>query len=589
MSWEVEIRNVGGIRSGSVTLEPGVNAVRGTNSQGKSSFLAAIETAMGTRSPLTEGAEEGYAELRTDDGVHRVELHRENGTVVSGGDPYLDDEADVVGADLYAFLDEHNPVRRAVRNGENLADVLTRPLEFEDIDDRIATAQRERERVDAALDRATTAADRLPDVETRIARLESNLDELRERRDELREGTDALSERREELSDCRAERDRVSQRVERLEESVERVREELDERRAELSALTVPDDPDDALDEQRERLRDAERDAELLQSVYAANRRVLDEDRLDLLADVDRGVLGDEVTCWLCSGETDRESFDDALRALGDRVTELQAECDDRRERLSELERRRDDRRERREREATLEDAIAEREAHLDERRESLESARERLDSLDDRVETLAEAVATDDDRLTDVESERKYVRAELEDAREERSTLAERAAERDSLRDEREELAAEIERLRERKDAVRRRTREAFQAAVRDVLDRVDTGFETARLTTEYELVVARDGREANLDALSESELELLGIVAALAGYEAFDVADAVPVLLVDRLGGIADDNLRTLVAYLRDRATFLVFTTFPESAPVDGHEIRPNAWTTVSVDRRS
>jgi wobble nucleotide-excising tRNase len=99
-----------------------------------------------------------------------------------------------------------------------------------------------------------------------------------------------------------------------------------------------------------------------------------------------------------------------------------------------------------------------------------------------------------------------------------------------------------------------------------------------------EVDLVVVREGHEANLDALSEGELELLGFVAALAGYEAFDVADATPVMLVDGVGGLAETNLHTLVESLRERTEYLVFTAYPEHSAVDGHEIDPAAWTIAS-----
>jgi hypothetical protein len=117
-------------------------------------------------------------------------------------------------------------------------------------------------------------------------------------------------------------------------------------------------------------------------------------------------------------------------------------------------------------------------------------------------------------------------------------------------------------------------------------VLSRFDAGFEAARLTPDFELVVARDGQEASLEALSEGELELLGFVAALAGYEAFDVAGTVPVMLVDGVGGLDDDNHQTLVEYLQERTEYLVFTAYPEYTAFEGSEIDPGEWT-IATDQ--
>jgi hypothetical protein len=62
--------------------------------------------------------------------------------------------------------------------------------------------------------------------------------------------------------------------------------------------------------------------------------------------------------------------------------------------------------------------------------------------------------------------------------------------------------------------------------------------------------------------------------------------VADDVPIMLLDGLGGLADENLRTLVEYLEDRVEYLVFTTYPETTTFEGHTIDPDEWTVVSTE---
>lgn len=588
MTWELSMENIAGIRDGDATLTPGVNAIRGSNWQGKSSFLAAIETAMGVETALTEGAERGRVEFSADGDAHIVELVRDNGTVVRDGDRYLSDEYDIICANLYAFLDENNPVRRAVRNGDNLEALLTRPLDFENIDARIADRKRERERVDTELTRAQEADKRLPAVTERVTKLEADLEELRNRRNELGESDADTEGVRDELSDRRAERDDVRNRVERLERSVERARDELDSRRAELAEVTVPTDEDveTELAEARTELREAERDTKLLQSLYGVTNQLLEEDRLDLLTDVDRNLLEDTFACWLCGDETDREEVAARLDEIGDRASQLQTRTADVRERVEALEDRRDEIAAVRRKRTDFEDRIADLEATVSDRETSLASARDRLAELDDEVDAFAADVGVADEQLVDIESEFKYTEARLEDAREELSILTAQADKQPALEAERGQLTDEIESLRNRKDELKRRARTEFDEALQEILTPFDTGFETARLTPNFELVVARGGREASLDALSEGELELLGFVAALAGHAAFEVAERVPIMLLDRLGGLADENLHTLVDCLHDRAEYLVVTAYPEHGAFDGREIDPAAWTVVSND---
>ncbi|WP_121823159.1 archaea-specific SMC-related protein [Halostella salina] len=588
MTWDLTAENIAGIREGTATIRPGTNVVRAANWQGKSSFLQAVETAMGTVTPLTEGADAGRVELDAPDDTYAVELERRNGTVVSDGSVYLDDEYDRIRADLYAFLDEDNPVRGAVRRGENLEELLTRPLDFENIEERIADLKAERSSVESELEDARDAARRLPSVQEDVTRLEGELDDLTDERDELAaENGSAGADDREELSRLRAEQSQTEQRVERLTDAVDRIDEKLADVRAEYDELTVPDEDVSAeLAEVRDRRESIRTDVELLQSVYSANRRVLEEDRVELLTDRDRGILGDEMGCWLCGSETDESALRDHLDELSDRISDLKAERAEYDDRVEELEARRDEIREAEKRRDDLERRIDDLEAKRGDRAESLDAARERRDELDERIAELEASVAEHSDDLTDVKSEIKRVETELDEKREELERLERLADRRETLSAEHEDLGEEIATLRNRKTELKRRTREAFDDAIDDLLARFDTSFETARLTSNFDLVVARDGREASVDALSEGELELLGIVAALAGHEAFEVRDHVPVMLLDRLGGLSEENLSTLVDYLEDRAEFLVFTAYPEHDAFDGNVIDPAEWDVVSTD---
>lgn len=586
MTWTVTIENIAGIRRGSATLEPGLNAVRGTNWQGKSSFIRSLKTGLGTDRSLTEGEDRGRVELAMGDDAISVGVERDGTRIATDGTPYLTNEYDVARAELYACLDEANPVRRAVQNGDNLEDVLTRPLDFQNIDQQIAELKREREQVKTELAQAEEAKKRLPSVQERVTQLEADIEEKRDAL-EVTAGADDgdQTDARDRLSQTRAEHDQLTSRIERYERSIERLEEALAEKRAELESLDSPADADveEELAAARDELTAVRKDVEIVQSLYSANKRILREDRLDLLTDVDRGLVSDDLTCWVCDGDVTRETLEARVEEMSEKVSSLRAEVETRRDRVEELEARREQVTQAERRRTDLEDEIADHERTLSERRESLADARDRHETLEATIEELAEQVEETAATVTDIESEIKYREAELEEARDELETLESRAAKLEARENDREQLTEEIEELRNRKDRIKHRAREAFDEAMDDVLARFDTGFETARLTADFDLVVARRGREANLDALSEGELELLGFVAALAGYESFDVAEAVPLLLVDGVGSLADDNLRTLVEYLRERAEYLVFTVHPEYGDFDAHEIAPTDWDIV------
>jgi len=599
MSWNIEIENIAGILDGSATVDPGLNAVRGSNWQGKSSFIEAVKTALGTSTELTEGEESGQVRLRTPDREVTVELVREDGTVRRNGSSYLDDEYDAIRAGLFACLDERNEVRSAVRRGENLESVLLRPLDFQNLDERIADLKREREQIQSELSGAKEAKKRLPTIQEQVTQLEAEIADLREKRDELEatgdgdgdgDGSDGDRIERQ-LSEARTEQSQAENRIERLERTIERTEERLEERRDELESLEVPADVDveSELAAARENLQRAKRDSEVLQSVYSANEMVLKESRLDLLTEVERELTGDTVVCWTCGNEADQADLESQLAELGDKVAELRARVERCRDEVAGLEARREEIDQVNRRRRDIESEITELEETLADRRQSLEEAEQRYEDAAASVAELTEAVDETVEAISDVESEIKYREAELEDTRGELSELEARANRVETLEAESEEIRTEIRELRNRKDEIKRRAREAFDEAMDDVLARFDTGFETARLTPDFDLVVARDGREARLDALSEGELELIGFVAALAGYESFDVDEAVPLLLVDGVGGLADDNLHTLIDYLHERTEYLVFTAYPEYTAFEGREIDPGEWTVATNDRVS
>lgn len=590
MTWKIDIENIAGIYDGSARLETGLNAVKGSNWQGKSSFIEAIKTGLGTAATLTEGKASGHVRLRTPEKDVEVALRSANGSVSTEGTPYLESEYDVVRASLFACLGERNEVRQAVREGANLEDVLLRPLDFQDIDAQIAALKRERDQIDSELAQANEASKRLPSIQERVTQLETEVEELRERRTDLSAATTDDEDRSDsvqgELSQAQAERGQAESQIERLTQAIERIETRLAERRSELDEIVIDEDDsvEAELETAREELREVKQAIDVLQNVYSANEMILQEDKLDLITDVNRELTGDTVVCWTCGSDADREAFEERLDALREKISERRAQLESRRDRVEELEARREERAQARRRKRDVETEIEDLEEKLADRKQSLEEAQERFDRADERVEALSESVDEAVDQITDVESEIKYREAELEDARSELEELESRAEQIELLKDERNEIRREIEDLRSRKQEIKNQAREEFTESIQEIGERFETGFESAHLTGDFDLVVARDGREASLDALSEGELELIGFIAALAGYESFDVDETVPLMLVDGVGSLADENLHTLVEYLDERTEYLVFTTYPEHSTIDGQTIDPTEWSVAS-----
>ena len=591
MTWSFELSHTGGILQGSASIESGVNVIQASNWQGKTSFLDALQMALGVSKPLTEGANSGYVRYESPTETGTVELERTDGHIERTGVPVLTDSYDRVRVELFACLGEQNDVRRAVRSGSDLKDLMLRPLDFENIEERISQLKHEREQVDAEIERAQEASKQLPTVQARVTELETKLSELRDRQQQYSDddgdpNMEADSASRDELTKAESELARIENRIEQLEQTIEQTEQNLASKESALESITVREDTvlQSDLEDARAELQDLRRDKTVLESVHTATKMVLSEDRLDLITNVERELTGDTVACWTCGGSASREKIEEQLTGLREKMTTIQTEVDTKQTRIEELEAKRESVTQARRRKETLEADISNLHEKLSEDQQSLTNARERREELQDRVEALSQQVSEDIDELTDIESDIKYREAELEDARSDLKEIEQRAERMETLQDERDEIKSDLEEIRTRKNTIMKRTREEFDRAIQDILERFETGFETARLTANFELVVARDGHRAELDALSEGELELLGFVAALAGYEAFDVDDITPILLVDQVGGLAKQNLHTLMTYLKSRTEYLVFTAYPAYESVEAHVIEPKSWEVTS-----
>ncbi len=614
--WNLSIRNIGGIKSGNATLNSGVNIIQASNFQGKTSFMSSIQTIMGTTGlsggghPLTEGAEDGEIRLETEDGEYEITLTRSTGVdgdaISLSGNTFLTDDKDRHSARLFAFLGEDNPIRLAVRDGneERLTQLLKKPLEIEDIDTKKETKKRlivEREKKLAA---AKKAAKKLPKAQEKVTQLENDLEDLRAKRDELEEKVEEDSEQKElrsDLSDKETELNSTKNRIERVENQIERKQSKLEEHKDELEALEIPSDPkhEGNLGEKRDRINELSLNINLLDDLFRSNRAIIDEGAVDLITDVERTLSGDEIACWVCGEPTNEETIMERLDEINEKKQNLQAEKSSLESEIEEIESRKKEIRKKKREEERLEDNIKSLNVGIEENEHEKEQLEKEAEALQQEVEALeAEYDEIEQDEEEDA-SELKRVQSEigskeskLEMAEERLERLEGEADGRKELQDEIDELKAELDELKGYEEAKLEEVTNQFEVAMSDMISKFAPGFESARLkrikdneeTIKYEIIVAREGRETELNRLSEGERELIGIVTALAGYRTFNVNEDVPCILLDGLGQLAAEHIRNLIDYLEDTSEMLVTTAYPEAGEFEGTTLSPSDWDVIS-----
>ena len=622
----LSVDNIGGIDETEVSLRRGITVLSGRNATNRTSLLQAIMATLGSdQVNLKADAEEGHATLEFGDDSYRRRLERRNGTVVTDGDPYLDDPEL---ADLFAFLLESNEARRAVARGADLRELIMRPVDTDEIRAEIDDCEQRKQRIDDQLDELDALERRLPDLEAKRTRItdeiESLRDDLAKARETLEESSVDVERRREQRSDLetkleelretRSELERVRDRIETERESVDALEDEREDVREQLESLSTDEDTDvDRLEAEIDALQTekAERSEEIsqLQSTIQFNEGLLEEpDSIPIPGDQrDDGPVTDQLladseslTCWTCGSsvardqiETTVEQLRTALQERLDERSEIGAELEDRRATLSNVTENRAEYRRINRRLESIADEIdrrTDRIADLTDEREALIDEIDDLETEIDDLETEDQSEILDRHReVTQLEFELERKERERDGIEDEIDSIEDRLGEREALETRRETITDELTELRTRIDRIEADAVEAFNEHMANLLeileyenldriwiDRTSRGVREGRRTvskSSFDLTIVRstdDGTayEDTIEHLSESEREVTGFVFALAGYLVHDVYETVPFMLLDSLEAIDADRIATLVEYFESYVPYLVVALLDEDA---------------------
>jgi len=623
---DVTVENVGGIDTTDVSFSAGVTILTGRNATNRTSLLQAIMAGLGSDNVSLKGdADEGRVELTVGDETYTRTLTRQNGAVVTSGDPYLD-EAEI--ADLFVFLLESNEARRAVERTENLRELIMRPVDTAAIESEIDQLQAERDDLEERLDDLQSLRTTLPELEERRQDLEAEIEDKREEladkkaqiddadqdvgttRDQKAELEDALEsfrEARSDLEDVRYNLDSERESIDALESEIEEVEPELAELPEEVSDdVSEVEDRIDRLRDQRQTLDSTVNE---LQKVIQFNEEMLEGTSSDVVAalrgeddaeELTERLVDDQVVCWTCGSEVDQSDVETTLDRIRDLRQSKLSERQDLQSEIDDLKTEKATYQEQQRQRSQLEDRRRRAESELSQRRERVESLETERDRLEDRIDDLEGEVndlqdETQSDLLdlhreaNELEFEISRRQDDLDDVSEEIERIESELDRRGDLQDEREELQDQIEDLRTRIDRIETEAVEQFNEHMESVLEML--GYENLeRIWIERKQERVKEGRrrveksvfdlhvvrstedgttyEDSIDHLSESEREVTGLIFALAGYLTHDVYETCPFLLLDSIEAIDSDRIARLVDYVSEYAEYVVVALLEEDA---------------------
>lgn len=624
-SASLAVECIGGIEETAVDLAPGITVLEGRNATNRTSLLRSIMAALGSDEVALKGdADEGRVELTVGGETYTRTIERNGETTVLGGDPFLDDPTP---ADLFAFLLESNEARRTVARGNDLHDVIMRPVDTAEIEQQIVDARQQKADIEERLSKLRSRKERLPDLETerstirddisdermeledvhnRIASLDSEIEGIQSQQEEFTDHIADLNDARNELSEIERKLESESDQLNALKSD----RSELREERSELpTSVGEISDLGHRIGELQERKRTLGSLLDRLQNIIQFNEDIVEETDSELRealvpdeSDVTDQLLADQnLVCWTCGSRVDRAEIEGTLNELQELRADKVAERKEISNELDELRERKRRITQYQQRREQIEQRLEYIDDRIDQETQLIEELRDRRDSMRHRVTELEAAVEEakpdgNNNQLLDLNKRANELTVSIEASETELEAVETKIDEIEDditeiphLEDERDAVRERLAELRDRIDRLERDAVEAFNDHMGNLIDRLDYDnldriwIERREMTvrdgrrtvpkTEFDLHVIRttaDGTvyEDTIDHLSESEREVIGLVFALAGYLVHDVYEAVPFMLLDSLETIDADRIATLVGYFEEYAEFLVVALLPEDA---------------------
>jgi len=625
---QFDVEKIGGIDSTNVSIPPGVTVLTGENATNRTSFLQSIISALGSRQATLKGdADEGQVEMELGGRTYQRTLQRAGSSVHFGGEGYLD-EPEV--ANLFAFLLENNEARQSVSRGEDLRELIMRPVDTEQIrrdieeletkkdelDAEIADIERDREKLSELEAQKSELSDEIATHRETLTEKEQEIDTKSSGLEESKEEKEALQSKLDELQEVRSELESVRSQIENHKDSLsssKRERAELNDELDEIAAAPMGEyhELEERIHNLREQRKRLSSDASNLQNLIQYNEEQLEQGSARLLqpnsdgADdsevSSRGLTADlDIVCWTCGSAVARSQIEETIERLQDAHSQKMSELNEVKSRLTSLKSEQSEKERVQDRRDDLERRIDSLQSEIERRETEIASLNDRRGELTKDVERLEEAVeemeSGDFETVLSLHREANQLEFEIgrlasdkEDIEQRIEDIEQSIAELKPLKQQREEVANELTDLRTKIDQFETEAVESFNEHMTAILDILDYD-NIDRIWIERREQTMREGRqnvdrtrfdlhivrttdngtvyEDTIDHLSESEREVTGLIFALAGYLVHDLHEEVPFMLLDSLEAIDSARIAALVDYFSEYVEYLIVALLEEDA---------------------
>lgn len=549
----MEVENVGGVQDDHIDITPGVTVLSGENTTNRTSLINALMAGFGSDdAEIRTGAEEGYVSLNIGSETYTREVNAVESGSQWSGDSVVDD---VETLELFSFLLRDNDVRQAIANGDDLYDLVMRPIDTDQIEAEISELQERRENIvareetlDEKRDEIKRLRDEIESKEEEQESIQSELEEIEGEIDEIDE-TETESDRLEESRELNERVKELSNKEDTLQGEIEDIENQIETRSEELDELQDSEFRDvDDLQDDLASVKDEIASIEGERSDIDADKRVItplqqflnqmtgedlspkqinrvfakygekpetlnldneDKNPTDaLVEDVDDGV------CVLCGSKLESGHYEDMLSTVNKTINSIKEESDSLQDRLAELRQERDDIQDEIKTINENKDRIEDLESQLEDRRKKLDEKKEELDGVKndkkeveqqlDEIEEVVENAEDQTDELRNLEQEKTQLEIKanrLSDQIESNEAeIGELSDDIDQIETEVEEVKPEIEselnELKGKVDSIETSVIEEFNQQMDEIISRLSYA-SIERIWIEKQVKDIRDGRK--------------------------------------------------------------------------------------------
>ncbi len=588
---KAEIKNIGGIEDIKFNLKPGINLLVGENAKNKTSILNGIMAAMGSNKPtLRKGTNKGKATINIKGKKHTNSLKRENGNIIHSN------QRDTTKEDLFSFLIEENETRQAVERRGDLRNIVLKPIDIEKIEnkeknlrnqkfnlrDELKSLKEKKKELQELKSKKKELENEIKQENKKLKTKEKEIEKIEKSLEDVEEKKKKETEKTKKLENLKAEKKRKESSLNIEKEKVERIENEIRSREKKLKDIEVKETND--LKKKGERLNKKERS---LENEISKINRLIELNKEKIEEAKQKTEIIPEVDCWSCGRKAKLDVFENMIEELKEerkqknkdrkKISKERKEIENKINRVENMKKEK----------GKLENNLKKKERKKKRSEEKIESMKKNIEDISKKISKLSKNIEDTkiDEDIPKIYREYEQLKSNIEQKNENLEEINNKINKHKDIKENIQDIEEKIDNINKELKEIRNKIKRKEQTTVNQFNKRMGNlskylGEDLKKIWIErivdnnspnqykdnvkFKLKIKREnGEKDNIDNLSESERESIGLILGLSGYLAYEMETP---LLLDSLGMFDSKRLKMLLQEFKEETEFVIAAILPE-----------------------